>query len=215
MMQEITLDRARDKIGIVLRSMIVNRELLPDAKLDEVELAGRLGVSRTPVREALIALERDGLVRSRPNRGFTVVTANADSVRETFPIIGALEAAAVELAASRSKNLADDLLALNERLSREKRKRQQYELDHAFHERLVRDCGNPRLLDLIAVEHDRARRFDGAHRRGTADREGSCADHERIAQALRRGEARAAAQAVRDHWSRGIDVVVQWLDAKS
>jgi len=212
MMQAITLDRARDKIGAALRSMIVSRELAPDAKLEEIDLARRLGVSRTPVREALIALEKDGLVRSRPNHGFTVVRANAESVLETYPIIGALEAAALELSATRSKGLAADLHALNDRLSRETRKRQQYDLDHGFHARLARDCGNPRLLELLAVEHDRARRFDGAHRRGTADQSGSCADHARIADALARGETGAAAQAVRDHWIRGIDVVLKWFD---
>jgi DNA-binding GntR family transcriptional regulator len=211
-MQPIALERARDKIGAALRSMIVSRELAPDTKLEEIDLAKRLGVSRTPVREALIALEKDGLVRSRPNRGFTVVRANAESVLETYPVIGALEAAAVELSASRSENLAQDLRELNGRLSRETRRRQQYDLDHAFHARLARDCGNARLLELIAVEHARAQRFDGAHRRGTADREGSCADHARIADALARGNPRAAAQAVRDHWTRGIDVVLKWLD---
>src|SRR5215475_12225933 len=165
MMQSIVLDRARDKIGVVLRSMIVSRELAPNTKLEEIELAQRLGVSRTPVREALIALEKDGLVHSRPNRGFVVVQADADSVRETFPVIAALEATALELSYARSERLADDLREINARLSRETRKRQQYELDHAFHARLVRDCGNPRLLELLAIEHDRARRFDGAHRR--------------------------------------------------
>lgn len=210
-MNRIVLSRARDDVGKALRQLIAAGEFSGGAKLEEVELAARLGVSRTPVREALIALEHEGLVRSRPNKGFALVPADANLVRESYPILGALEAAAVRLADGRLAAALPDLRALDRKLAAASRPSAQYELDHAFHRRLIRDCGNARLLGLIEVERTRAQRFDGAHRRGMADRGGSRAEHRAIIAAIARRDYAAAAETLAAHWQRGVEVVVDWL----
>jgi DNA-binding GntR family transcriptional regulator len=86
MQYAITRSRIRDQIKALLSTMIQEGALRSAQHLDEVGLSQRLGVSRTPLREALIALESDGLVRSIPNKGFVVVDANRALVREVFPI---------------------------------------------------------------------------------------------------------------------------------
>ena len=93
----ITPVRTRDQVRDALRAMILDGQIRSSSRIEEVDIGESLGVSRTPVREALIALEQEGLVRSRPNRGFIVAPADADLVSEAFPVLGALEAAALRL----------------------------------------------------------------------------------------------------------------------
>jgi DNA-binding GntR family transcriptional regulator len=195
--------------------MILDGELAAGSRIEEVDLATRIGVSRTPVREALIALERDGLVQSRPHRGFTVTPADASLVREAFPVLAALEGAAMRLAWPRLREVASELAELNGKLAAAKARADQYALDHAFHARLTADCGNDRLLELLEIERARARRFDGADRRGTADQAGSCREHAAIIAAIRKDDLAEAASRLQDHWERGIGVVIQWLEQSS
>ena len=81
-----------------LRSLIVEGELPPGAKIDEKELGGRFGVSRTPLREALKVLASEGLVTLKPHRGAVVSELDLDELAAAFPVMGALEALAGELA---------------------------------------------------------------------------------------------------------------------
>lgn len=81
-----------------LRDMILHGALAPGAKLNERVLCERLGISRTPLREAIKRLAAEGLVALQPNRGAIVTPLTATTVRETFAVIGALEALAGELA---------------------------------------------------------------------------------------------------------------------
>jgi DNA-binding GntR family transcriptional regulator len=81
-----------------LRDLIVEGELKPAAKIPEAELCVRFGVSRTPLREALKALAAEGLVTLLPNRGAIVAKITREEIDQLFPIMGALEALAGELA---------------------------------------------------------------------------------------------------------------------
>ena len=211
----IVLSRARDEVRDVLRDMILRGEVRPDGRVEEVELSNRLGVSRTPVREALIALEHEGLVASRPNRGFVVLPIDADLVRETYPVLGALESTALRLAGERLREVVPKLREINRKLGLERNRARQHELDHAFHVTLTEACGNPRLLTLLRAEWNRAKRFDGAHERGMADQAGSCAQHEEIIAAIEKGRFEDAARVLDEHWRRGVEVVVKWLNEKS
>ena len=206
--------RAADQAYLALRDLIADGAFDADERIEEIPLSDRLGVSRTPVREALQRLAHEGLVICRPNRGYRIVPAGEELVRESYPILGALEAAAVRLAGPKLSAAADELDALIDALERAEDPAEQYELDHGFHRRLVRDCGNERLLALIETERVRAQRFDGAHRRGTHDRRGSCAEHRAILAAIREGRIEAAAQLVEAHWRRGVETVATWLAAR-
>jgi DNA-binding GntR family transcriptional regulator len=210
----ITLARARDEVCRVLRSRIVDGGLGDEARIAEVELAEALGVSRTPVREALILLEDQGLIRSRPHRGYQAVAADAELVRQTFPILGALETAALRLGFERLVSAAPALRKLNHALAAEHRPARQYELDHRLHEALTGACANPRLLALLEQERARAARFDGAHHRGVAALESSCADHAAVIDAIEAGDREAAAARLFAHWRAGEEVVIAWLKAR-
>ena len=207
-------NRARDDVRGLLRDMILSGELASDARIEEIDLAVRIGVSRTPVREALIGLEREGLVKSKPHKGFTVAAADVAMVRETYPILGGLEVAALRLGWPQLKSAASELADLNRKLHAAATRPTQYQYDQAFHERLTRDCGNPRLLELITIERVRARRFDGAELRGTANHAGSCAEHAKIVAAIKAGKPEAATEVLQAHWDHGVEVVAAWLESQ-
>lgn len=84
-----------------LRTLIIEGELAPGAKLNERELSQRLGVSRTPLREAFRMLTADGLLVQLPNRGAQVVAMSREDVRDAFEVMAALEGLAGELAVAR------------------------------------------------------------------------------------------------------------------
>lgn len=207
--------RAADQAYFALRDMIAAGAFDADERIEEIPLSERLGVSRTPVREALQRLACEGLVICRPNRGYRIVPAGEELVRESYPILGALEATAVRLAGEQLADSADRLEALVDALEEAEDPAAQYELDHDFHRLLVRDCGNARLVGLIETERVRAQRFDGAHRRGTHDRRGSCAEHRAILAAIREGRNETAAELVEMHWRRGVETVAAWLAEQS
>ena len=204
----------RDDARAVLRAMIVEGELAPATHVEEVKLSQQIGASRTPVREALIALEAEGLVRSQPRKGFVVVQPDEALMRESFPILSALEAMAVRMSGAGLKAAVPQLRRLNEALARERKKARQYDLDRAFHIALTEHCGNARLLMLLNAERRRAQLIDGAHKKGMANLEGSVKEHEAVVIAVERGSYSEAAALLTAHWDHGTEVVAQWLRAK-
>jgi DNA-binding GntR family transcriptional regulator len=207
--------RAADQAYLALRAIIAEGGFDGGERIEEIPLSERLGVSRTPVREALQRLASEGLVICRPNRGYRIVPAGEKLVRESYPILGALEAAAVRLAGPALTAALPELERLIDALAVEEAPELQYEFDHDFHRRLIRDCGNERLLALIEIERVRAQRFDGAHRRGTHDRRGSCAEHRQIVDAIAADRFDEAASLLEQHWRRGVETVAGWLAGQS
>ena len=132
-----------------LRTLIIEGQLAPGARLNERELSERLGVSRTPLREAFRMLAADGLLVQLPNRGAQVVTLSREDVGHAFEVIASLEGLAGELAAARvtDADLAD-LRALQAGMEQAHMRRDlpgYYRANRAIHERLNAIAGNPIL----------------------------------------------------------------------
>src|SRR3954471_21839325 len=121
-----TLTRARDQVYDRLRAAIVSAELEPGRQLSENEVAGRLGVSRTPVREALVRLRDDRLVEIVPQLGTFVAQISDRAIADAQFIREALECAAIRLAATRATEA--DVARLRDVLRRQE---------------AVRDAGDP------------------------------------------------------------------------
>lgn len=214
MQYTITRSRARDQIKVLLSTMIQEGALHSAQHLDEVGLSQRLGVSRTPLREALIALESDGLVRSVPNKGFIVVDANRALVREVFPILAALEVQALRLSGDDLIRSGPALAELNDRLKKSVVPAEQYAIDCALHRAFTQHCGNPRMLALLESHRDLSRLFDGAAVRGMANHEGSCAEHSEIISEICDANLDQAGALLFQHWKRGEQVVIDWLSER-
>lgn len=140
-----------------VREKIVCGEIKPGAILTEAELADEYGVSKTPVREALVLLGHEGFVESMPRIGHVVATFTVQDVLETFHLRSILEPEAASLAAERIteegiaallKN-SDEESALSERAREDDFYERAYELNMEFHQQIARASGNGRLADLV------------------------------------------------------------------
>jgi DNA-binding GntR family transcriptional regulator len=142
---------AQDLVLTSLREAILAGVLSPGARLRQEELADRFGTSRIPVREALRALEYEGLVTSEPNRGFTVTELDADDVEEVYDLRIVLESHAVRVAMPLLTD--EDIVELDqlfETMSNATSPDEQLAARERFYIRLYSVSGRPRLVGLIA-----------------------------------------------------------------
>jgi len=150
-----------------LLDWIMEGELRPGEKLLDSELAERLGVSRTPVREALRRLEDRGLVETAANRWTRVTFISMDEVERTYPIIWSLEELAVELAFPRlSRAELARMAELNRELEAALASRDPVlasRTDARFHQVFIERSENPELIDLIAHLKLKLRRLEVLH----------------------------------------------------
>ena len=214
-MRNVVRMRARDQMRGILRDAIVSGDLRAGARLDEAGLAARVGASRTPVREALISLEEEGLVHSRANHGFAVARLSEAMVRELYPILGALEAAAVEMTGDALLSIVPALRDLHRQLLGEARAEHRYRLDADFHRTLTAGCGNHQLLKLLELHRNQARLVDGGEVRGMADYEHSCAEHAAITDAIGNADVSGASSLIKAHWRNGQEVVLRWMKGRT
>jgi DNA-binding GntR family transcriptional regulator len=193
-----------------LRADIVHGVLRPNQRLVEVELAERLGVSRTPVRESLQRLVLEGLVR-RNREGWVVHEHSPDEIRAIYEVRAALEGYAAFLAAGRATPEQLDALAAlypDGDAVLELEPDTQVELNERFHDGVIAAAGNSRLWQLSRTSrqyyfnHRIARRYDAEETRRSID------GHRRILTALVRGDAVAAEAQAREHVDYALAVVL-------
>jgi DNA-binding GntR family transcriptional regulator len=185
-----------------LRQDLLTLALRPGSVIVETDIARRFRVSRTPVREALTLLQRDGLVEAMPRRGYLVSSVTMSDVRDLFELRVALEGAAAELAATRitpeELQHLDMLTKPPQALLREvkdqpNRKTMETLLDYnrEFHMTIARASRNPRLVTLIERVLDDMMRMIAS---------GYFADeHGDIVEAFRGGDPQRARTAVVNH----------------
>ncbi len=137
-----------DEVADRIRDAIFSGAYAPGAQLREVELSEALDVSRGPVREALLRLEREGLVRSEWHRGATVTTLSPDDVAEIDSLRGALEQLAVErLVAHASDEDIANIEKAAERMQRVTDEHEMVQCDIAFHDAVYAAANHRRLQD--------------------------------------------------------------------
>jgi DNA-binding GntR family transcriptional regulator len=208
-----------------LRDLIVQGRLSPGTRLVELELAERLGVSRTPLRAALERLRQEGYVQGeRTARQLRLVVAPmtaADAV-ELFHLVGAVEGEAAESAArlepTPRRALAATLATVNAEFAQAaaaKRPDHQalFQLDHRFHATYVAAAAGPRLRTLHEAVKPQAERYERLYVTLLATAIGdSVKEHKRIVSAIRAGEAARAREATRVNWSnaaRRLSAVIE------
>ncbi|MDB5797284.1 MAG: GntR family transcriptional regulator [Paucimonas sp.] len=154
-----TLTSKQESVATKIRDLIIDGELAPGLHLMEVPLAERLGVSRTPVREALSLLAQEGLLEPGPKRGFKVRTFTLDDILQAYDVRGALEGLACRLLAERGvdQRLADQLqecLHVGDRLLTngafdEAHHGPWLEMNNQFHSLLTLGSGNAMLANFV------------------------------------------------------------------
>jgi DNA-binding GntR family transcriptional regulator len=187
--------------------LMMGGELVPGQTVTEAGLSKSLGVSRTPVREALLQLEAEGVLESTPARGFTVRELSAKEAAELFPILAALEALAVRLGTSKPD--LEWLRNLDGELSITKDPVERWRLDTAFHEKLIDRCKNESLRGLITRLRVTLSRYEIEYLRQAKNAVGN--RHGAIIDALGAGDGEGADMAITENWDERLAAIRTWL----
>jgi DNA-binding GntR family transcriptional regulator len=197
-----------EQVYLDLLQRISRGDLLTGTKLRDAEIATQLGVSRTPVREAMIRLAREGVLSSEPGRGFRLSPMEPAELREVGSILAALEPLALDQSAEPP---ADQLVRLGEVVRRLEQTRGDIaacvELDDQFHRVLLESCPNGRLLRLAETLRRTLRRYLHSYLQRGGRVSLSTLQHTRIADALRKGDRAGARQLLERKWRRGMDEI--------
>lgn len=201
--------RRADTVYATLRHAIVHGDLRPNQRLVETELAEALSVSRTPVREVLHRLLRDGLVASQ-RRGWVVREHDADEIRDIYACRAALEGYGARLAAINAS--ADQLDELESILAGgapgDTTRVRMVDINERFHEAIINACGNELLADLCR----RSRLYYFNRRVAQLYTDGEAAysrtQHERLLAALRDRDPDLAEQITREHIDTALGVIL-------
>ena len=203
--------RAGEAAYEALRAEILAWDLAPGAVLAEVELSARLGLSRTPVREALARLVSDGLVEPLGGRGLVVSAVSAENVVELFELRQALEAQASALAAQRRAlppflALQDELREAPGMLAEADPGRHAYfDLVSRFDDEVDRAVRNPFLVSALAGVRTHLVRIRRLSRDNPARLLDAAREHLLIVDAIVAGDAQLAADATRVHLHRSLE----------
>lgn len=191
----------------VLLERILSGEMPPDANVNEAELAGELGISRTPLRQALVRLEQEGFVYAEPNRGYFVAPLTLDEARELYPILGALECLGLRESRPGPEGIGE-LERLNRRLLEADPgdPAAAARLNLKWHEALLAGCVNGQLLRLLHNLRQQAYRYEVSFFAPGEDRlRKSGALHRSILEALRDGNVDLACTRLREHWMTDLN----------
>lgn len=199
-----------------LHRMVIQFEIPPDERINEVELARRLAVSRTPLREAFNRLVTDGLLTLEPNRGFRVRPLDTKDIFDLYEARVVIESAAVRLACRRAEPEAVETLAHFWDEVTSLTNRPPAELlgyDETFHERLAALSGNtelPRALKSINARIHFVRWMDleREDRRAT-----TYTEHANLLEALRRREEERCVAILSGHIERRLEEIVEVIKA--
>jgi len=202
-----------------LRDLITEGDLPPGTRLNERALGLRLGVSRTPLREAFRLLAAEGLVKLQPNRGAVVVSLSLDDIRESFDVMSCLEALSGELACrhvtdaevAEIKALTFEMLACHARSDLPG----YYRLNHAIHERINLAARNRVLTQVYRTLNLRIQnlRFRSNFDRDKWNR--AATEHAAMVDALAARDAPRLATLLREHLDRKRDAVLDALRAEA
>jgi DNA-binding GntR family transcriptional regulator len=200
-----------------MRQRILDNAWPPGYRALEHELALDLGMSRTPVREALIRLEREGLVEVIPRHGMSVLPVSADDMRDIYEMLTALEAMAAELAVRRHPSVAQlkPLLDASRDMGRALKANNLdawAAADESFHRHLVALSGNRLLIDAVQNCWDRAHRARMVTLRMRPKPTRSTREHMDVVEKIRAGDARAAFDTHRAHRERGARELLAILE---
>jgi DNA-binding GntR family transcriptional regulator len=205
------------RLRMQLSDEIVRGELAPGVVLDEMELARRFQVSRTPVREAIRLLGASGLVEARPHRSAVVARPDKEQLVAMFEALRELEALCAGLAAERMTSAEIGALRGVHRtmqdVVRSENPQGYHEANEEFHGKVYAGAHNPYLADLTLATRARIAPFSRAQFRASGRLARSHKEHERVIAAIARGNREAATALMREHIGSVYDAYADYRPA--
>lgn len=208
----------RDVVFNTLRQAILRGELKPGERLMEIQLANKLGVSRTPIREAIRKLELEGLVLMIPRKGAEVAEITEKSLCDVLEVRGALEELAVQIACDRItleeieqlKQAAQDFEAVLNSDDVTKIA----EADVAFHDVIYLSTDNQRLVQLLNNLREQMYRFRVEYLKRQDSHQKLLTEHKSIIEKLENREKEGASEIMRQHINNQVDAVIDTIRHK-
>ena len=204
-----------DEIYDYLRDQIINGLIFQRERLVEETISKQLGVSRTPIREAIKRLQADGLVEKIPNKGAQIVSLSPKEIEESYQVVAVLEGYAAFLATPElASSDIDRLRRLNVKLADIKHQndsRSFFEADKEFHSIYLDNCNNSKLLRIIDKELASIHRFRVMSHSITERLQTSVHQHDKIIEAFISKDPLAARHAIEDHILHGANILVDFL----
>lgn len=202
-----------------LRDQIVQGRLAPGARLNERELCEKLGISRTPLREAIKLLATEGLVELVPNRGAVVSAVEPARIAETLTVMGALEGLAGELACAnatekgieRIRRLHDEMLAMHAKGDLAG----YFRYNQMIHMSLVEASGNATLANTYRQLNAIVKRARYMANLSRERWDAAVAEHEKILRALEARDAAMLKRLLADHLAHKLSQVLKSLGARA
>ncbi|MFS2173674.1 GntR family transcriptional regulator [Priestia megaterium] len=199
-----------------LQEWIIDGTLQPEEKLNDGDLANALGVSRTPIREALQLLKVQGFVEMNPGVSTQVTSVNNEDISKILPPLAALQSLAAELAIPLvNESIIDSLNRINGKFYEAIKKKDYYsalKLDEEFHKFIIDLTENPYIDNTVSMLQAHVRRL--FFHNSIILNEDSVQEHKAILQALKNRDKENVAKIARDNWLRPIDVYYEKLKEK-
>jgi DNA-binding GntR family transcriptional regulator len=199
-----------------LKQAIIQENITAGEWLVESHIAETLGISRTPVREAIHKLEREGLIERQPRGGFTVLGLNRNDIEETFGIRSVLEGYAARLAAEKHKK--EELAPLEKKIEEFQNALERKKMDvlpvinTEFHDMLYALSKSPKLVHMINGLQDQIYRYRELILKEKRFAVTSNRDHFELLKLIRKRDVEGAEHLVRDHILRGQEMVLKEYD---
>ena len=203
----------RDEVYERVLARIHSGEFAPGTRLSDVALAEDLGVSRTPVREALLRLSRERIVAADLGHGFVVRPLVPDEVRDAYPILWTLEGLALRL----SPTLPSETVAALDALTASMENAgvdwdALLRLDREWHALLLSRCPNEPLLTMIETLKNNLVRYERAYMQEAGNVRQSVSHHARVTAALADGDVDAAVEWLEHNWRYGMSAVLDSIE---
>lgn len=211
----------RDVVFVTLRRQILRGELKPGERLMEIDLANKLGVSRTPIREAIRKLEHEGLVVMIPRKGAHVADITQQELEDVLEIRLSLEVLAIEKATSRMTEKEIRSLKAAEAGFAELVERGNVDLDELgeadehFHDIIYEGTGNRRLVQILNNLREQMYRFRVEYMKQENIRETLVEEHDAILRALEARDKDQAVALTRNHINNQYEAIKVGLSNRS
>lgn len=208
----------RDVVFNTLRQAILRGELKPGERLMEIQLANKLGVSRTPIREAIRKLELEGLVLMIPRKGAEVAEITEKSLRDVLEVRRALEELAVQIACDKISATQIEVLRLTAQAFKDGLQSEDVtkiaEADVKFHDVIYEATGNQRLIQLLNNLREQMYRYRVEYLKRPEVYPKLLEEHEEIIIAIEKRKKNEASRIVCQHVDNQVEAVIGTLKAK-
>lgn len=201
----------RDVVFNTLREAILKGDLKPGERLMELQLASKLGVSRTPIREAIRMLEQEGLAVTTPRKGAEVAKMTLKDMEDVLEIRDALDELAVRIACQKISDeqlkQLEDMKELFEKSTQTGNVKKIAEADVTFHDVIYEATGNPKLVTLLNNLREQVYRYRVEYIKDPKNYPKLIAEHEAILESLKNRDVKNAVEAMHVHVANQAEAV--------